>query len=200
MKKLIVFNMLSLDGYFAGPKGEIDWHTVDKEFNQYAAQTVQTFDTILFGRITYRLFENYWPNAAKDPTISSEDRIIANAINDMTKIVFSKTLDNVSWNNAKLYHELTAEIIQRLKQQSGKDIVIYGSGTVVQTLTNLGLIDEYRFMVGPVVLGRGKPMFENAEKHTFKLMEARPFSASGNVLLRYSPAQATSDTKLYSKE
>jgi dihydrofolate reductase len=185
MGKIVMFNMVSVDGYFAGEDGNIDWHVVDDEFNKYAVETLKNIDTILFGRLTYQLFESFWPIALKDPKTGQEDRVIAQAIDDATKIVFSTTLDQVTWNNSKLCNYIVPEDIEKLKQKDGKDIVIYGSGMIVRELTNLGLIDEYRFMVAPVILGKGKSLFENVNKKNLKLAETREFKSSGNVLLSY---------------
>ncbi|HEV8340242.1 MAG TPA: dihydrofolate reductase family protein [bacterium] len=186
MRKIIMFNLVSVDGFFAGPDGNIDWHVVDDEFNKAAVEMIKPFDTIVFGRVTYQLFESYWPNAAKDPATSKEDRIIANKINEMNKIVFSKTLTGVQWENARLLKEIVPEELARMKQESGKDMVIYGSGTIVRQLTNLGLVDEYRVLVNPVVLGKGKPLFTDVNRVNLRLVGTKTFS-SGNVLLDYQP-------------
>jgi len=187
MRKVIVFNLVSVDGFFAGPNGEIDWHRVDDEFNRFAVEQMQTFGTILFGRTTYKLFESFWPGALRDPKTSKEDLEIARNIDDIEKIVFSKTLDKVEWRNSRLFSEINVEEVEKLKQQSGRDMVIFGSGTIVQAMTNLGLIDEYRLMVNPVVLGKGKQLFKDIkDKLDLKLLETRTFG-NGNVLLYYQP-------------
>lgn len=187
MRKIIVSEMVSVDGFFAGPNGEIDWHVVDEEFNQYAIDLLNTLDTILFGRVTYQLFESYWPVAAKDPATSKNDLIIANKINAINKVVFSKTLEKVGWNNVKLVREVIRDDILKMKQQPGKNMVIYGSGSIVSEFAKLGLIDEYRFFVAPVVLGEGKSLFKGLkDKLKLKLIETRRFT-NGNVLLRYEP-------------
>jgi dihydrofolate reductase len=187
MRKIIVSEMVSVDGFFAGPQGEIDWHVVDEEFNQAAIGLLNTVDTILFGRITYQLFENFWPKAHTNPSLSASDLVIADKINEMDKIVFSKTLNKVEWKGTRLEKELIPERIAKLKQQAGKDIVMYGSGSLVPVITQHGLIDEYRFFVAPVILGNGRSIFKGLNyKLTLKLLEAKTFS-SGNVLLRYQP-------------
>jgi len=187
MRKVVMVNLVSVDGFFAGSDGNLDWHVVDDEFNRAAVEMIMRFDTILFGRVTYQLFEGYWPKAATDPSTSKEDRMIANKINEMTKAVFSRTLPHVDWENARLIKGDIAEEVRKLKQQPGKDIVIYGSGTIVQQLTNLGLIDEYQVMVNPVILGEGKPLFQNMQDMlNLKLASTRLFE-SGNVLLNYEP-------------
>lgn len=185
MRKIIVSEMVSVDGFFARSNGEIDWHVVDEEFNQYAINLLNTLDTILFGRVTYEMFESYWPAAAKDPATSKSDLEIANKINNIHKIVFSKTLEKVGWNNVKLLKDVIPDDIRKLKQQPGKDMVIYGSGSIVSEFAKHELIDEYRLFVAPVTLGKGKPLFK--EKLNLKLIESKQFG-NGNVLLRYEPA------------
>jgi dihydrofolate reductase len=189
MKKVIVSEMVSLDGFFAGPNGEIDWHIVDEEFNQYAIDLLNTVDTILFGRVTYQLFESYWPVAALRSSTSKSNLEIASKINNMTKIVFSETLEKVEWKNASLVKEIIPDEIAKMKQQPGKDIVIYGSGSIVSAFTQLGLVDEYRIIVNPVVLGNGKPLFKDIrDRINLKLLKTKTFS-SGNILLVYRPAK-----------
>ncbi|MGB8216690.1 MAG: dihydrofolate reductase family protein [Candidatus Methanoperedens sp.] len=189
MRKVIVSEMVTLDGFFAGPNGEIDWHIVDEEFNLYAIDLLNTVDTILFGRVTYQLFESYWPAAALSSSTSKSNLEIAHKINNMTKIVFSKTLEKVEWKNARLVKEVIPDDIAKMKKQSGKDMVIYGSGSIVSTFMQLGLVDEYRIIVNPVVLGKGKPLFKGIMgKINLKLLKTKIFS-SGNILLVYQPSK-----------
>ncbi|TXI34618.1 MAG: dihydrofolate reductase [Niabella sp.] len=187
MRKIVLFNLISIDGYFAGIDGDISWHNVDDEFNEFAIEHTKTFGTIIFGRTTYKMFEEYWPKALIDPATSDADRQIAQTIDDMTKIVFSKTLTETTWNNSKIFHEINAEDIKAWKELEGKDAVIFGSGTIAKQLANLNQIDEYRLMVNPVILGEGKNMFENLGKKNLKLTDIKRFK-NGNVLLTYLPA------------
>lgn len=185
MRKIIVSMMLSADGFFAGLKGEVDWHVVDEEFNKYAISLLNSIDTIFLGRVTYQLFESYWPSALTNPKTSKTDLEIARKIDDATKIVFSNTLKKVEWKNSKILKEITIETISKLKKQPGKDIVIYGSGTIVSILTKLRLIDEYRLIVNPIVLGSGKSLFKGiSDRLHLRLMKTKIFG-SGNVLLQY---------------
>jgi dihydrofolate reductase len=180
-----MFNLVSLDGFFAGEDGSIDWHMVDDEFNDFAVEQTRSFGTIIFGRVTYKMFEDFWPRAMNDPKMSKEDHEIARIINTIDKIVFSQTLKHVTWKNTKHFKEISVEEIKKMKQQSGKDMVIFGSGTIVQEFTRLGLIDEYRLLVNPIVLGKGKPLFKNMkERVKLKLVNSRTFG-NGNVLLSY---------------
>lgn len=183
MKKLLVSEMITLDGFFAGPNGEIDWHNVDDEFNVFAEEQLNSVDTLIFGRVTYELMASYWPT----PAGLKDDPIIANIMNSLNKVVFSKTLKTVEWNNSRLATADLATEIQKLKEQPGKDMVIFGSGTIVSELAKLSLIDEYRLFINPVVLGKGKPLFQDLpERMNLQLIKSRQFK-SGNVLLYYVP-------------
>jgi dihydrofolate reductase len=183
VRRVVLFNMVTLDGYFAGPNGEIDWHHVGEEFNDFAGQQLDSADGLLFGRVTYQLMASYWPT---DAAISN-DPIIALKMNNLPKVVFSRTLEAVEWNNVSLVKENLAEEIRKLKEQPGKDLLLFGSADLASTLTQLGLIDEYRLMVNPVVLGSGKPLFKDIKKSLdLKLVKTRAFG-NGNVLLCYQP-------------
>ncbi len=188
MRKVVMFNRVSIDGYFAGPNGEIDWfvvdHELDKALHEMGQPGTVAPDTVLLGRVTYQLFESHWPKIAKDPNAPKEARIIADELIQMTKVVFSNTLNEVSWENTKLVKGDVAKEVSRLKQEKGSDILIFGSGTIVQQLTAGGLIDEYLFAVTPIILGAGKSLFSGVQKLDLELLEARNFK-SGNVLLHY---------------
>ncbi|MGA2023039.1 MAG: dihydrofolate reductase family protein [Candidatus Sulfotelmatobacter sp.] len=169
MRKVIVSNMVSLDGFFEGVNKELDWHVVDEEFHAYARDMLRKADTLLFGAATYEVMAAYWPTAPSDE--------IADRMNGLSKIVFSKTLQKVTWNNSS-----------KLKQQPGKDIVILGSAQLASFLLPLGLIDEYRAILNPVLLGGGKPLFNGiTERIRLKLITAKVFG-SGVVLLSYQRA------------
>jgi len=175
--------MVTVDGFFAGPNGEVEWHNVDAEFNDYANEMLNSADTILFGRVTYQLLADYWPS----PQAIKDDSIIANKMNNLPKIVFSKTLPSVEWQNTRLVKENIAGEISELKQQPGKDMVIFGSGSIVSAFMQFGLIDEYRIIVNPVVLGNGIPLFRNIKSRiNLKLLKTKSFG-SGNVILYYKP-------------
>ncbi len=188
MRKIVVFNLISLDGYFAGEDGNIDWHNVDSEFNDFAVEHTADFGTLIFGHTTYKMFEEFWPQAINDPKLSPEDHKIGQIINDVEKIVFSKTLDKVTWKNVKLFHDIDPEEVKKWKEQDGKPMAIFGSGTIVQAFTKLGLIDEYRLMVNPIILGKGKPMFQNVDQLKLTLLNTKVFG-NGNILLTYEPVK-----------
>jgi len=183
MRKVFLFMMVTLDGFFEGPNQEIDWHNVDEEFNEFAINQLNDVDTLLFGRVTYQLMASYWPTqSAKE-----NDPIVADKMNTVPKIVFSKTLDKAEWNNSRLVKEHIAEEVSKLKQQQGRDLAIFGSSDLAVSLLQMGFVDELRIMVNPVVLGNGKPLFNGIhEKLNLKLLKAKTFR-SGNVLLYYQP-------------
>ena len=183
MRKLFSFNMVTLDGYFEGPNHEIDWHNVDGEFNEFAIEQTGAVDMLLFGRVTYQLMASYWPT----PDAIKNDPIVADLMNRLPKIVFSRTLEKVEWNNTRLVKDHVAEEIVKLKQQPGKDLALFGSANLMSTLTQLDLIDEHRIMVNPVILGGGNPLFKRTnDTLSLKLVKTRVFG-NGNVLLCYQP-------------
>ena len=181
MRKLSVFNLVTLDGYFAGPGGDISWHNVDPEFQEYAEKNSNSGNTLLFGRVTYELMAGFWPS----PDALKNDPIVAQGMNGSSKIVFSRTLNKADWAHTRLVKDDMLGEVRRLKQQSGNDLTILGSGSIVAQLAEAGLIDEYQIMLNPVALGKGKTMFENIKnKIALKLTKTRTF-ANGNVLLCY---------------
>jgi dihydrofolate reductase len=185
MRSLFMFNLVSLDGYFEGPGRDISWHNVDTEFNDYAVSMLDSVDTLLFGRVTYELMAGFWPT----PEAMKNDPLVATRMNSLSKIVFSRTLDRADWRNTRLVKNGIGETVWELKQQPGMDVALLGSGSIVAALAQQGLIDEFRIMVNPVVLGRGTPLFKGVSSRLdLKLAETRAFK-SGNVLLRYEPAR-----------
>ncbi len=182
MRKVIASPFTSLDGMMSGPQGEIEWNVpyFDEEMAAYVNQQFEDVDTLLFGRVTYQWFAQYWPNqGVKDGPAEAEK------MNSIQKIVFSKTLEKAEWNNSRIVRDHIAEEITRLKAQQGANLSIDGSPTLIHSFSKLGLIDEYRIRVHPVVLGSGVPLFNDpSQRMELKLLEARPFR-SGVVLLRY---------------
>ena len=184
MRNVFLFMMVTLDGFFEGPNQEIDWHNVDEEFNEFAIQQLDEVDTLLFGRVTYEGMASFWPT----PFAKENDPIVAEMMNTIPKIVFSKTLEKVEWNNSRLVKENIAEEVLQLKQQQGRDLAIFGSANLMVSLLQLGLVDELRIMVNPVVLGNGKPLFKGIyDKLNLKLLKTKTFR-SGNIMLCYQPA------------
>ena len=181
MRRIIWFNMVSLDGFFEGPDRQIDWHNVDEEFNEFAIEQMESLDTLLFGRVTYEMMASYWPTemAVRD------DPVVAGKMNGIAKIVYSTTLEKADWNNSSLIKKDIIEETARLKKQPGKDMAIFGSGELGNTLLQAGLVDEIRVMVNPILLGDGHPLFKTEkERQKLKLLNSRTFH-NGNVLLCY---------------
>lgn len=190
MRKIIVSEFVTLDGLMSDPKDEMDWvlGIFNEEVGKYEDDLYDCADTLILGRVTYKIFESYWPHAASNPNTPKGEIEMAHKINNIKKVVFSKTLDSVEWKNTELSREIIPEEILKMKEQRGRDILIVGSANIVQQLTNLGLIDEYQLLVHPVILGSGKPLFKNSkDRQNLKLVETKSFS-SGVVLLRYQPA------------
>jgi dihydrofolate reductase len=184
MRKVIVFNSASVDGYFVDMNGDMSWaHNNDAEFDAFVAGNASAGGELLFGRITYELMASYWPT----PFAIENYPVVAKGMNDLPKVVFSRTLAEASWNNTKLVKSGMAAEIRRMKNEPGKDMVIMGSGSIVSQLAQEGVIDEYQIVVVPVVLGKGRTMFDGIkEKLTLKLIKSRTFR-NGNVFLCYEP-------------
>lgn len=183
MRKVIVSNLVTLDGFFEGVNDDLSWFIVDEEFFDYVKEMFKTIDTIIYGRKTYEQMAAYWPNA------EDNDATITHLMNKLQKIVFSKTLNNAGWNNSKIVKENIAEEINEMKKLPGKDMVIFGSGEIVSLLTQEGLIDEYRIILNPVILGNGNPMFKNIEgKINLNLFKTRKLK-SGVIILYYHPVK-----------
>lgn len=187
MRKIIVTMWVSLDGFISGPNNEMDWITkiYDEEMGQYEGNIVKTVDTLLLGRLTYQSFAGAWPHVPDSPTASEGEKEYARQLNAMRKIVISRTLDKAEWNNSRLVKDNVAEEVAKLKAEPGKDILIYGSASIVQLLTPLHLIDEYQLLIHPVVLGNGKPLFKDIrDRVNLKLINTKTNSA-GVVFLTY---------------
>jgi dihydrofolate reductase len=175
--------MVTVDGFFAGPNGEIDWHRVDDEFNVFAIEQLNTAGGLIFGRVTYQLMADYWPT----PSAIKDDPIVATRMNTIQKYVASQTLETVEWNNARLLKTNVVEEIIKLKQQPGGNLFIFGSASLAVTLNQQSLIDEYRLIINPILLGNGIPLFKGIHQpYHLKLVNTKTFQ-NGNVLLVYTP-------------
>jgi dihydrofolate reductase len=174
--------LASVDGYFEGPNRELDWHKVGGDWNPYVFELFEDTDTILFGRRTYEMMAAYWPSVTDDP--------IAEKMNSLPKIVFSKTLKSVDWANSRIATDAAAEI-RKLKQEPGKNMVIFGSSDLAVSLMRENLIDDFRIVVSPIVLGNGKPLFHGLnDRYKLKLLKTQTFQ-SGHVMLYYKPDHST---------
>lgn len=199
MRRIVMFENMSADGYFAAGDGGLDWVVPEPEMDKEAAAGSEQTDTILFGRRTYQMFEQFWPKALEDPAGASDPhnpgyrspelQVIARSINEATKIVFSRTLKTVTWKNSQLRASFDPVEIAALKDQNGKDIMLFGSGELAAQLATHRLIDEYQFMVSPVVIGNGRNLFASMNTPVkLQLLEAKAFP-SGNVRQRYAPVR-----------
>lgn len=188
MRKIIVTSWISLDGFVAGPHDDMSWVMVDDAMGSYEYDLVRAADTLLLGRRTYQSFAGSWPNVPDNPAASDGEKVYARQLNAMRKIVFSRTLETAAWHDSTLLREIIPGDVAALKQERGKNIVIYGSVSIVRALMAHGLIDDYQLLVHPVVLGAGKRLFaEGIDTAKLKLAATRTFS-SGVVLLSYQPA------------
>lgn len=182
MRQLIMWNVVTLDGFFEGPKSwDLDWHDTawGEELEQFGIEQMNAADVLLFGRATYQGMAGYWPSA---------EGVVADLMNAIPKIVFSRTLESADWNNTRLVRGPAEEEVVRLKQQPGKDMLVFGSADLCSALMRHGLIDEYRLGLAPVVLGGGTPLFKpSQERVKMTLLEAKPLR-TGCVILRYRPA------------
>jgi dihydrofolate reductase len=187
MRKLVVFNNVSMDGYFTGAGGDISWFQAamaDAEWNAFISGNAGRWrDALLFGRITYELMADFWPTAAA----IKDHPVVAERMNNLPKVVFSRTLDEAPRSTTRLVKGDLAVETRKMKSEPGQEIVILGSGSIVSQLAEAGLIDEYQIAVNPVVLGSGRTMFEGVkEKLPLKLTKTRAFGC-GNVVLHYEP-------------
>jgi len=186
MRKLIVFNHVSLDGYFTDAQGDMSFARndhPDAEWDAFVASNASGGGLLLFGRITYELMASFWPT----PFAAETMPLVAERMNNLPKVVFSRTLDQASWNNTRLMKGDLIGEIRKMKNEPGEDMVIFGSGSIVAQLAQAGLIDEYQIVVDPVALGQGRTMFDGIQAQLpLKLKQTRTFG-NGNVLLCYEP-------------
>jgi dihydrofolate reductase len=196
MRKIVMFNRVTPDGYFANREGTLDWVVPDGEVDKAGAAGIPNTDTVLFGRRTYEQFAAFWPKALEIPETpnphgggnqSPETRAFAAALTAMTKIVYSKTLKRADWKNSRIEREFDPGQIEAMKKQPGKDIIVFGSGSIVSLLARHGLIDEYTFVVNPVLLGGGKTLVSELPRTVpLRLLETKSYP-TGNVVLHYAP-------------
>jgi dihydrofolate reductase len=196
MRRIIVFDHLSADGYFATEDGTLDWVEPDEELTQSNLRNMAEADTILFGRRTYEMFESFWPKAiedhrgAEDPHAkgrrSESIQKVGEWINSATKIVFSRTRKDVTWQGSRVIREFNVAEVEALKHTAGRNMLLLGSGELTRLMARGGLIDEYQFGVVPVILGKGRKLLDDLDgPRRLSLMESPRFP-SGTVLLRYS--------------
>jgi dihydrofolate reductase len=180
MAKLVMWNLMTLDGFVEGPNRDISWHedVWGEELEQLSIGQLTEAGGLLFGRVTYQLMANHWPGATGE---------VADSMNALPKYVFSRALAKSDWNNTQMFGSDVPGTVARLKRENTKDIFLFGSADLAASLMPHGLIDEFRIAVNPIILGGGTPLFKAGERHKLKLLDSRTLS-TGVVILRYSPA------------
>jgi dihydrofolate reductase len=184
MGTLASFIFTSLDGFYEGPNGELDWPIVDEEFNDFAVHQLEEADTLGFGRATYEHMAAYWPTdqaKANDPAITSQ-------MNDKGKVVFSRSLTDASWPETTIVNGEATDLVARIKPTVDKDLLVLGSAHLTANLAQAGVLDELRVMVCPIVLGQGRSLFEDLQNRVqLTVLHVRQFH-SGNLVLTYRPS------------
>ena len=179
MASLIMWNLMTLDGFIEGPDRDISWHSDvwGEELERLSIEQLNAAGGLLFGRVTYELMANYWPSATGE---------VADGMNALPKYVFSRTMAEAAWNNTQLFRDDIPGTVTRLKRDSAKDIFLFGSADLAASLIPHGLIDEFRIAINPILLGGGTPLFKSGEKTKLKLLDSKALS-TGGVILRYAP-------------
>ncbi len=187
MRKLIVFNSITLDGYFTGANGDMSWAhegSDDPEFAAFTAGNAKGDGALVFGRVTYDMMKSFWPTDQAKQAMPE----VADGMNRKEKIVFSRTLDKSDWQNTRLLKEDPVAAIRKIKQQQGPGLALLGSGTIVAPLAAAGLIDSYQVVVCPIVLGAGRTMFQGLPRPLrLKPTQSRQFR-NGKIFITYEPA------------
>lgn len=186
MKKIVLFQHISLDGFVAGLNGEMNWIHVDEEIFDYVGDSIKASDTAIYGRVTYEMMEGYWPTAADQPNASKHDIEHARWYKHVSKVVLSRSMKGRDIPNTKIISDDISGQVMQLKHGEGPDMIIFGSPSAAHSLMQEGLIDKFWFFVNPVLLGKGVPAFKNIEHLTqLQLTNNKTFS-SGVVCLSYS--------------
>ncbi len=189
VRKLIVSMNLSLDGFVSGAHDELDWHFEcwSEGMGEKLLEVLDTTDTLLLGRITYEAMACYWPYKPLEQNFPRQDQAIADQMNRHEKIVFSRNRPALFWKNSKMATLNCSEEISLLRQRPGKNLLIFGSATLVSYCISAGLVDEYLLWIHPVILGKGNPLFRNHEKKTKLKLSGSEIFEKGVTLLRYNP-------------
>ncbi|GAB2571827.1 dihydrofolate reductase family protein [Gracilibacillus alcaliphilus] len=182
MRKIVLSMVMSLDGFVAGENGDSSWHVMDQEMHDYMDDFLDSVDTLLYGRIAYDMMLSHWPAAEFHSTNSKKEQAFARKMNQMQKVVFSRTLTEATWNTRVVNENIALEM-EQLKSQPGKNLALLAGANIAQTFIQHDLIDEYRLIINPVLLGKGQRLFDDV-KQKLDLIESRTFSC-GNVLLVY---------------
>lgn len=185
MRHLIFFMHTSLDGFVAGPKGEMNWIKVDEEMFDFIGTMTDKADTALYGRVTYEMMQSYWPTAGDQPNASKHDKEHSAWYKKVAKIVLSGTMSGKGLDNTTVISDQLTENINKIKEQKGENILIFGSPSASHSLLNLGLVDEFWLFINPVIIGQGIPLFKDVpETIRLQLIESKTF-ANGVIALHY---------------
>ena len=186
MVKLIAFEQISLDGFFADAQGDMNWaHKSDPEWNAFAAENARGGGTLMFGRVTFEMMASFWPT----PAARRMAPVVAERMNTMPKVVFSRTIQSSTWSNTEVVCDDMLGRVRALKRESKEGIAIMGSGSIVMQLAEAGLIDEFQFVIDPIALGSGRTLFAGISRQiAMKRLAARTFE-NGNVVLTYEPVR-----------
>ncbi len=194
MRRLVFFMHTSLDGFVAGPKGELDWININEEIFDFVATMTDKADTALYGRVTYEMMQSYWPTAGQKPNASKHDKEHSEWYSKVSKVVLSKTMSEKGLKNTTVISDQLADNIDRIKNLDGKNILIFGSPTASHSLLSLGLVDEFWVFVNPVLVGQGIPLFKGVtETIPLTLLETKTFSC-GVIALHYETKQSSAKT------
>ncbi|WP_332736208.1 dihydrofolate reductase family protein [Flavihumibacter sp.] len=186
MRKIISFMHISLDGFVAGPNGEMDWIKADEEIFSYVGKRISEGDTSLYGRVTFQMMEGYWPTAADKPNATRHDIEHSRWYSQVHKVVLSRTMKDADLANTTIISDNLAEKINEIKQQAGEDILLFGSPTATHALIQLNLIDGYWLFVNPIILGEGIPLFTGIkDRIKLNLLNTKQF-ACGVTELNYT--------------
>ncbi|ASZ12591.1 dihydrofolate reductase family protein [Chitinophaga pendula] len=187
MRKVVLLMHVSIDNYVADVNGGLDWMSYDHEMETYAEELVETVGMPLYGRVTYGMMAGYWPTVLENPEKASEHSLKhARWVQDIPKVVFSRTMESADWNNTRLIRENIAAEVKKLKEEPGKDLMIFGSPGLVKTFVELDLIDEYRLTIQPIALGAGIPLFKDMKEPVrLKLISTKQFK-SGVIAAHYT--------------
>lgn len=188
MRKVSVFESVTLNGYYSGPDGDMSWAyalSADPEFQEFVKGNASDAGVLLFGRVTYQMMASYWPT----PVAAKNDPVVAKGMNEAEKIVFTRTLKTVDWANTTIVRGDLPDAVRKLKQQSGKNLVVLGSGSIVAQLTDAGLVDEYQIVVKPVALGKGRTLFEGVKANLALTLTGSRVFRDGSLVLNYGPTK-----------
>ncbi len=185
MSKLVLFNLISLDGFFEQGKWGLDWHNVDEEFNDFSIEQLDSTDGLIFGKDTYLGMASYWTSEQALQT----DPLVARRMNAIPKYVFSRTLAQADWSNTRLVKGNASQEMNAIQQKASRDLFIFGSADLARTFIKDGLIDEYRILLNPILLGSGTPLFAQGDGRLNLALQRAQIFRNGNVLLVYEPVK-----------